>query len=519
MRRMMGLALVILFITTVCFAAPPAGHTVTIQVVNKATGDPIVGAEVTTGRERAQTDDYGQCALTIGANQRYLGFRVQKPDFVSMAVAWQDVNAMAHFPDQLTFSMEPGTTIGGIVEDEHGQPVPDATVEFTSASNLSDGKIHSILDANVKTDADGKWSVNTAPTRLDRIWVRATHPGFANEQSYQNAPPAAELRKRTAVITIQHAVAVTGKVLDPAGHPVADAEITAGEPGWWGARHRTRTNSDGDFNLSGLKPGGLTINVLSKDFAPAAISTTAPNANPVEVHLKPGVPMKLHVIDKAGQPIPGVVIDVETWEGEHILPEHLRTDAGGNAVWANAPTDEVEMNFDRRGFGSIRQKPITASSDVINITLGPPTKVHGTVVDATTGQPVKDFTIITGIGWNNEQPISWQINDNYLPPKPGHDGEFTYPVEQGNSQYALRIEAPGYLPTDSRRFATDEGDISLEFKMTKGAWITGNLYGPDRKPLSNARVFIVVGGRQLQIQTHGEIADWSQQQNQSTLTD
>ena len=321
-----------------------------------------------------------------------------------------------------------------------------------------------------------------------------------------------DLRNRTAVITVQHAVSITGKVFDPAGKPLANADITAGEEGWGGVRHRARTNDAGEFTLTNLRPGTVSFAVLADNFAPQLVSAVAPATQPAEVHLSPGTPMKFHVVDSAGKPLAGVTIGVDQWRNASYLDYSLRTNVDGDATWAGAPADEVQMSFTKRRYGSIVQKSITATTQPIQITLGPKTKIIGTVTDAATGKPISDFTVQPGIIWRNSDQTYW------IDPSAGWggtatlsgDGHFTYSPTQPYPQYQLRVQAPGYLPADSKAFDNDSGELKLEFKLAKGVGIAGTVFGADHKPLAGVAVYIAVGNRSLQLQKSGTITQSDQ---------
>ena len=52
----------------------------------------------------------------------------------------------------------------------------------------------------------------------------------------------------------------------------------------------------------------------------------------------------------------------------------------------------------------------------------------------------------------------------------------------------IRIEAKGYLPTETRNIPTDQDDVTLDFKLKQAADIIGLVPVPDRAPAVNAEV-------------------------------
>jgi uncharacterized GH25 family protein len=492
---------------------PPTGPTMTIQVNDKATGDPIPQANVSAGNERTTTDDYGQCSLVVQERGRYFNVRVTKPGYVAMGADWRNLEPKQKLPDQLTFNMEPGTSMGGKVVDESGKPVSGATVELIAPENGThkEGEVRSQFQAEAHTNDSGMWSINTAPADASMVDYQVRASGYFTDQVYRNFPSVADLRNRSATLTIQHAVNISGKVFDPSGKPVANADVTAGEEGWGGVRHRARTNDTGEFTLSGLRPGTVAFAVMADNYAPQLVSSVAPATQPAEIHLSAGTPMKFHVVDSAGKPLTGVEISVDQWRNASYMDYSMRTNTDGNATWAGAPADEVQMSFTKRRYGSIVQRPITATTQPIQITLGPKTKIIGTVTDAATGAAISDFTVQPGIIWQNSDQTYWvNPNDGWGGDIKAGDGHFTYAPTQPYPQYQLCVQAAGYLPSDSAPFNNDAGDLPLAFKLVKGVGVAGTVFGADHKPLADATMHMVLGNRPLQLQSHGNIQDWGQ---------
>ena len=82
----------------------------------------------------------------------------------------------------------------------------------------------------------------------------------------------------------------------------------------------------------------------------------------------------------------------------------------------DAPADEVKFDILKQGLGDLRNQMLKASEEPITLTMKPPTKVSGTVVDAATSQPVKEFKVIQGIGWDKRQQVSWQRDRGEIAP-------------------------------------------------------------------------------------------------------
>ncbi len=506
-----------------------ADSTLNLQVNDKATSEAIPGADISVqvdngGAQKFKTDDQGRVSFNIKDPGKRLSITASIKGYVTVNVGWNVADKAQHpIPESYTLELEPGSTIGGIVKDEKGAPVAGATVHLMGENRPGEsGVVVPRVNGNAKTDDQGKWTVNTMPANLPKqMWYNIDGPNLYNDNVYKQMPDMKELKLRTAVITVHHAIAIKGKVVDPDGKPVAGAQVAAGDEGWWGARHKAKTTTDGTFTMKGMKPGVTALTVLAKGYAAQMTSANAGSDEPIEIKLKPGNKLSIHVIDSAGKPIQGVEASVEEWHGNSTLEFKMRTDAEGNAVWDSAPDDAVSFNFNKRGLGQIDRKPLTATTQPITITMRPPAKINGTVVDAATGQSIPAFKVTKGISWGENDQINW-MDERYgqeQRPIDGKDGKFSYTMAgQTYPRHLVRVSAGGYLPVDSKFFKPEDGDQNFEFKLEKGTPIAGVISTADHKPAANLQVYMAMPGRQMQID-NGAIAEWVAQQSPHTLTD
>ena len=69
---------------------------------------------------------------------------------------------------------------------------------------------------------------------------------------------------------------------------------------------------------------------------------------------------------------------------------------------------------------------------------------------------------------------------------------FEFDITFPRAGHAVRVEAEGYLPSESRIFKDDESNVSLEFKLKRGTDLAGVVRTPDGKPLAGAEVILVL---------------------------
>jgi len=97
-------------------------------------------------------------------------------------------------------------------------------------------------------------------------------------------------------------------------------------------------------------------------------------------------------------------------------------------------------------------------------------------------------------------------------------GDFQTKFDEAREGHAVRIEADGYEPAESRVIKDDETDPKLEFKLKKGVTITAIVRTADGKPAVNAEVAMVIPGQNIQI-SNGSFPDWIRQNGMVNKTD
>jgi hypothetical protein len=217
------------------------------------------------------------------------------------------------------------------------------------------------------------------------------------------------------------------------------------------------------------------------------------------------------VVDGSGNGVRNAEFNLQSWRGFNTINTNFQTDASGNFHWNDAPADAVTFDVEAGGMRGINQQVLQPDKENI-ITLGAGAKVIATVTDVNTGQPIEKFHLIYGIKFNGDQPVNWQPQWNQdQGVQPG--GKIAFTDEYPYPGIALKVEAPGYLPTESRVIQQSEtGQIVLELKMKPGKDVVATVRSPDGNPVAGALVVMALPGNQAYIENFREERSQAEQQ-------
>ena len=465
-----------------------------IHVREAKTNRALPNADISVKEEKVKnqgrTDDQGQYAIALPPETlSQLNVTVLLDGYVPMSVYWTARSDFAQLPADFTFALEPAVPIGGIIQDEQGQPIANATVAIAGFPHgSSDEVVHgvlqhieSVMSTQAVTDVRGHWQINTVPENPSRIMFRLSAPDFVSDPAYNvtQPPPPEQLHNMTGVMVMKKGVGISGTVLDESGRAIPGVKVTEGDNRSPDLPTRT-TDASGNFQFPYSADGLTTLTFQAPGYSPELkIIDASSTTKQLEVRLTHGHVIRGRIVGVDGKPIEGARIGADRWRDKRTLDWETTTDSEGRFVWMDAPLDEVRFNIWKTGYlrPSFELLPtLKPDADEQVITLARMPHVRGTVVDGDTSQPVATFRVTPGT-WDTElNRVEW---DEWRGLTFG-EGQYDLSVmfEESGARF-LRVVATGYDITNVPFAIVEEGATEVNFRLHKRNWPSGIVRAPD----------------------------------------
>ncbi len=373
-----------------------------------------------------------------------------------------------------------------------------ATVSIMARAGAEASPDYSYIhETKLTTDAQGRWTFSAMPSVWSWVYLSVAHPDFVATVMQRDVPSPSdvELKARQAETVLDDGVAVSGRVLNDAGRPIVGANVALGADRQVREREfpRVATDAEGRFRFGHVPPGTHSLTAQAPGRAPELADVVVePDMKAIDFRLGPGHTLRGRVFDRDGKPLEGVTVQAMNWNGHASLDWKTKTNADGRFTWNSAPPEPVLLTLTKPGYVMVVQREFQAGKGETLATMYPPLRVRGKVEDARSGQPIPQFTVVSGTYNRFTNPdgqfrqVNWERRATWSVPTSGQ-----YETEYSNSSVAaiaVRIEAEGYIPATSGLFKMDAGDVTFDAKLEPGSGPSGIVHGPDGRPSPGATV-------------------------------
>jgi Carboxypeptidase regulatory-like domain len=463
----------------------PEGQPIAGAKVNLATQPPLDKVRLRAGKllnkprygVNLQSDADGRIVVEQPPHLESLNFRVHKPGYSFYSSTYN-----FHYDAPLTVKLQKAWTIGGVVVDGKGQPVPNARVvlqiRFAGTNQMG-------YSDRLWTNSRGIWKFESVLESMDVVSAEVSEPKYRTQNtSLTRAKFAIEPgHEPTGTIVLETGVTVTGKVTDEAGKPLAKALVRArvGED--------TRTafsGKNGVYRLEGCTPQVKIVATAKGHAAQLKDLELGTLEAAVDFQLKPGKTLRLRVFDEAGRPVPKATVSLFGELDSFEVDQAPRgTDVDGMWEWHEVPREKMSLGIRRPDGMTLGWRTVTARQAEYVFRLPAELVITGRVVDADTKQPIHNYRFTAGYRTNGQQVV---LNETKPPAADG-----TYEIRQTYLQpaYLVRIDADGYWHSMSREIKSDAGKITVDFELLKAKDFAATVLTPEGLPAAGAKVAIL----------------------------
>jgi len=302
---------------------------------------------------------------------------------------------------------------------------------------------------------------------------------------------------------------IAGRVVGPNDEGIAGVQIEAiNQTGAIGSRGVTSSTANGEFLIEGIGEGFYTVRATAKGFSAQPLQRIETGRTDVEIVLaEQGRISGRVLVGESGKPVEDFVIKVRAL--------HPRNPSWGNVVASGKFHDRANGNFElssirqgdyvvegsARGFASSFSQPFVVSEGqetddiVVHMTLGG--TVRGVVLDSRTGKPLVGALVQTQD--NNYVDTEFfnmlaSLNDSAstkTSTRTDENGAFELELMTPDT-YQVQVVQEGYSPMTLNNIVIGDGkthDLG-RLDLTKGAIVSGTVYGPDNVAEAGATVWM-----------------------------
>jgi hypothetical protein len=416
--------------------------------------------------------------------------------------------------------MKPGATIAGTVTAEGGTPLGEVDVSVYDESGA--------FLQTVATEGDGTYSIPGLPAGTDTVSFEPTGSDYVGEfydgvSKSADATPiaiAAGATKEGIDASLAEGGTVEGTVTAAGGGPLEAVEVHL-QPTEGGFAGATITDSEGNYAITGLRPGVYTVQFVPTVGNYAGLyydgKSQVGEADPITVaggvtrtgvdaSLSPGASLSGAVIDKqTNAPARGVQVTIEPTEGGESLTTTTGEDGSyslsgltpGKYLVAFEPDEAQYLGqyYDEaEDAGSANQVTVQAGADLdgIDAALVESATIYGEVRSAATGNPI------------DGAEISVQSTDGSVvrTATSGEDGSYSVTgLPSGSYTVGFSAEGQDYMSqfydgqtrigsAQTLTIAAGEGRGGVDAALADGATLAGTVTAAQgSRPIPGVEVF------------------------------
>jgi protocatechuate 3,4-dioxygenase beta subunit len=485
------------------------------QHLLKGTEPPRPTAKVVTGEDGTfrfdQLDPRKDWTIVV-THDRFRRWESDQPILIPEGSAWNE-----------RVQLRPGHTLSGVVRDA-GTKQPIGGVALTVDGQWSaygNKKRSSSSRLETVTDASGSYSFsNVSASPMQPRVLTITAPGYATQvhnnfamvtlgeapTRFKNVQPPAKLESRTQDFELEPGRSIAGRVIGPDGAGMAGVDIEAlGQTGTVGSQGFATSAAGGEFLIEGLAEGIYTLRVTATNLDADPKQRIEAGDTNVLIELFELAMVTGRVVDVDGSPMKGFVVKARQVNPQQVVPgigavmAQSKGSTEGRFELRGLPDGSYVIEAQAPGYAASFSEMFTAtqglvtSDIVVRMTRGG--GLRGRVLDAYSNAPVggvevrtQDNDFIDGGLWalfSELEPSAYTKATVFT----DADGRFEIEV-MTPGLYQVQVRGKGYSAAMTQNVNVIDGQVTEmpALLLSKGAQITGIVYGADRAALPGASV-------------------------------
>jgi protocatechuate 3,4-dioxygenase beta subunit len=477
-----------------------AGRFLEGRVVEEGSGAPVEGALVALGTQHPMAEKQPWMAQNVFPPLRAVSdaegrFRVPftkdgKGDLRVERDGYVETKRTQGLPavGQVEVRLAPALRIAGVVHFSDREPAAGVQVSYTSNKPQAFYQSQTVISGD-----DGRFEIRDLAKGAYTVTIQPPWNGDVNVR--QMSLPSVEAGTTDLEITVEHGLAITGRVLGADGEGLPNTWINAQRESadnggvWRGAS----SQADGSFKIVGLDEGTYTLHVNgSNGTVSQQVKGVAAGTQDVVVRLADGLEIRGRLVDTQGSPIPNESLYASRIEETE---EGVRNVVGGNSsgqtnadgefvIHGLAPGEYVIQRMQGNGSPERRNHVlegggrISAGATGVELVLSAGALITGTVVDGN-GNAVRDansFWVKAQLAGG--QDVKWSSVKA--------DGTFEIAGLAADVDYTLRTMGGGFRPGSAGPVAGGTDGVQIE--VEPGLTCSGRLVDSRGNVIASANI-------------------------------
>ncbi|HEX6099288.1 MAG TPA: carboxypeptidase-like regulatory domain-containing protein [Thermoanaerobaculia bacterium] len=458
-------------------------------------GKPLANAPVVIGETRVTTNAKGEYVFTGLASERHfvniderLFPRIRSPFTGRMYQEGREPNAADLRRSReatLDYALRAAPMVRGRVVDAEGKPVARARVQLVIAGRSTLDFAHEL--GSPRTAPDGRFAF-PAPDWAENENVSVAVTPLLHSTIRSKAFAIGD-KDHTIDITLPKLETVRIRVLDRAGKPVAGARVayatTADTASFESPNHLVdygveqrmpRTNAEGEVSVQ-LAADTYDFAAAAEGFQTGAVTKAIAKPATVDITLERAALLRGRV-HRGGRGVAGVSVNLV---GGRTRDSNATTDSEGRFELKGMAPGTYRIVFYKQEELIDRTMEVEAPGDV-DVSLPPAGTLRGRVIDAATGEPVREFAFSV----QSVQSGANSVNRG----ESTASGTFTLQIPAGT--YRVTAGAQNFTSSEPVEARVVENETTtIDIPLGRGATLSGRVTDDSGLPIAGADVTVI----------------------------